>query len=117
MRSFFKPFQACLVMMVFLTGMARAETLDVNTATAQQLDKVMVGVGAVKAQAIVQDREKNGPFKSLDDLDRVKGIGKATIEKNRNLVSVGAASPQAGAPAAGVGAPPSAAKPADHAGR
>jgi len=59
MRSFFKPFQACLVMMVFLTGMARAETLDVNTATAQQLDKVMVGVGAVKAQAIVQDREKN----------------------------------------------------------
>jgi competence protein ComEA len=57
--------------------------LDINTATAEQFAKVMVGVGKAKAEAIVKDREANGKFTSVDDLDRVKGIGKATIEKNR----------------------------------
>lgn len=68
-----------------------AETLDINTATAEQFDQVLVGVGKAKAQAIVQDREKNGPFKSVDDLGRVKGIGPATIEKNRAKITVGGA--------------------------
>lgn len=40
-------------------------------------------MGKAKAAAIVKDREANGKFTSVDDLDRVKGIGKATIEKNR----------------------------------
>lgn len=62
---------------------AAEELLDVNTANAEQLAKVMVGVGKTKAEAIVKDRETNGKFASVDDLDRVKGIGKATIEKNR----------------------------------
>lgn len=78
-----------------------AEPLDINTATVEQIDQAMVGVGKVKAEAIVKDREKNGPFKSVDDLLRVKGIGPATLEKNRAKLTVGteAPAPQA-APAA-----------------
>lgn len=60
-----------------------AELLDINTASAEQFANVMVGVGKAKAEAIVTDREANGKFASVDDLDRVKGIGKATIDKNR----------------------------------
>lgn len=59
------------------------ELLDINSATAEQFAKVMTGVGKAKAEAIVKDRDANGKFASVDDLDRVKGIGKATIEKNR----------------------------------
>ncbi|MGZ8216283.1 ComEA family DNA-binding protein [Methylomagnum sp.] len=72
---------------------AFAEALDINTATVEQLDQVMVGVGKAKAQAIVQDREKNGKFKSIDDLVRVKGIGPKAIEKNRDKLTVGEAAP------------------------
>jgi competence protein ComEA len=57
--------------------------LDINTASSEQFAQVMVGVGKAKAETIVKDRETNGKFASVDDLDRVRGIGKATIEKNR----------------------------------
>lgn len=62
---------------------AAEKSLDINTATAEQFAKVMTGVGKAKAEAIVKDREAKGKFNSVDDLDRVKGIGKATIDKNR----------------------------------
>lgn len=68
-----------------------AEVLDINTATAEQFDDTLAGVGKAKAQAIVEDREKNGPFKSVDDLERVNGIGPAIIAKNRDRITVGAA--------------------------
>jgi competence protein ComEA len=84
-----------------------AETLDINTATAEQFDQVLVGVGKAKAAAIVQDREKNGPFKSVDDLARVKGIGQATLEKNRVKISVGGAAAPAAPPSAAPAPPPS----------
>jgi competence protein ComEA len=68
-------------------GAAAQAPLDINTATAEQFAQVMTGVGNVKAEAIVKDRETHGKFASVDDLDRVKGIGKATIEKNRAKLS------------------------------
>lgn len=52
-------------------SLVHAELLDINTATAEQLDTVLVGIGKAKAEAIIHDREKNGPFKSVDDLERV----------------------------------------------
>ena len=67
---------------------AIAEPLDINTATVEQLDQTLTNVGKIKAEAIVQDREKNGKFKSVDDLTRVKGIGPATIQKNRDKIMV-----------------------------
>lgn len=52
--------------------------LDINHATAAELDKLK-GIGPSKAQAIVQDREKNGKFASVEDLLRVKGIGEKLL--------------------------------------
>lgn len=72
---------------------AFAEALDINTATQEQFDQALVGIGKVKAEAIIHDREKNGPFKSIDDLVRVKGIGPATLEKNRAKITVSSAAP------------------------
>ncbi|HUL13015.1 MAG TPA: helix-hairpin-helix domain-containing protein [Methylococcaceae bacterium] len=67
---------------------ALAEPVDVNTATAEQIAAAMAGVGKAKADAIVQDRDKNGKFKSIDELTRVKGIKTATISKNRDNITV-----------------------------
>ena len=61
--------------------------LDLNTATAAQLD-ALPGVGPATAQAIVDDRERNGPFRSVDDLVRVRGIGPAKLDQIRALVTV-----------------------------
>lgn len=51
-------------------------TVDINTASLQQLD-TLTGIGPVKAQAIIDAR----PFSSVDDLSRVKGIGPKTLQK------------------------------------
>ncbi|ANG61913.1 Fis family transcriptional regulator [Marinobacterium aestuarii] len=69
-------------------SVAQADTLDINTATAEQLSSVMVGVGPAKAQAIVDYRDSKGPFGSVDELSAVKGIGASTVDKNRELISV-----------------------------
>jgi competence protein ComEA len=67
-----------------------AEAVDINAAGAAELATALDGVGQSKAEAIVEYREANGPFKSVDDLALVKGIGAATIEKNRDKVTISA---------------------------
>jgi competence protein ComEA len=69
---------------------AAAEAVDINVAGAAELATALDGVGQSKAEAIVEYREANGPFKSVDDLALVKGIGAATIEKNRDKVTIAA---------------------------
>jgi competence protein ComEA len=49
------------------------------------------GIGEVLAERIVSDREENGPFRSIDDLNRVEGIGPKTLEKIRPWLEVGRA--------------------------
>jgi competence protein ComEA len=61
--------------------------IDLNTANAQQLD-ALPGIGPATATAIVNDRDAHGPFHSVDDLGRVRGIGKAKLEQLRELVRV-----------------------------
>lgn len=69
------------------TFLAFSSTININTADAKTIDTELVGVGAKTAKAIVEYRTKHGPFKSVDDLAKVKGIGPKLIEKNRaNLV-------------------------------
>ena len=63
---------------------AASNKLDINHATAEQLD-ALPGIGAVKAQTIVSDREKNGLFHSVDDLLRVKGIGPKLLNENEGF--------------------------------
>jgi competence protein ComEA len=61
--------------------------LDLNTATAADLE-TLPGVGPATAAAIVEDRDRNGPFASVDDLDRVPGIGPAKLAALRDQVTV-----------------------------
>lgn len=67
---------------------SNAAPVNINTADADTLANRLNGIGIKKAQAIVSFREQNGPFKSVDDLANVKGIGAATLEKNRSLISL-----------------------------
>jgi competence protein ComEA len=61
-------------------------SIDINNANQDQL-AMLTGIGPAKAAAIVEYRETNGPFKKVDDLTNVSGIGPATVEKNRHLLS------------------------------
>jgi competence protein ComEA len=61
--------------------------VDLNTATAEQLD-TLPGVGPATAAAIIAHREQHGPFTSVDQLLDVRGIGEAKLEQLRDLVSV-----------------------------
>ena len=61
--------------------------VNLNTATAHQLD-ALPGVGPATAAAIIKDREAHGPFRSVNDLGRVRGIGDAKLEQLRDLVTV-----------------------------
>ena len=72
--------------------------VDINTADAETLDRVLDGVGPSKAEAIVAHREQHGAFRSADELGEVKGIGLATIEQNRARIVVGADAANATAP-------------------
>jgi competence ComEA-like helix-hairpin-helix protein len=56
--------------------------IDINSATMAELS-LRPGIGPALAQRVIDDRQANGPFASVDDLNRVKGIGNATIEKIR----------------------------------
>lgn len=56
--------------------------VSINTASAEALAQVMNGVGLKKAQAIVSYREEYGPFKTLDDLKQVPGMGSSLVERN-----------------------------------
>jgi len=68
------------------TAAIAAEPVDVNTATAEQLAEALDGVGEAKAEAIIAYREENGPFKHVDELINVRGIGMATVDKNRDMI-------------------------------
>jgi competence protein ComEA len=68
-------------------GSPAGTKVNLNTATAEQLD-TLPGVGPVTAQAILDWREENGRFGSVEDLLDVKGIGDATLDDLRDLVTV-----------------------------
>jgi competence protein ComEA len=78
-----KGLGAALVAATLLAPIAIAGPVDVNTADAKTLARELQGIGPAKAEAIVSHREKNGPFKSADDLAKVKGVGKKLVEQNK----------------------------------
>ncbi|NQV27673.1 MAG: helix-hairpin-helix domain-containing protein, partial [Rhodopirellula sp.] len=68
--------------------------IELNSATWVELTQLR-GIGTGLARRIVSDREEFGPFSSIDDLQRVPGIGPKTIEKNRRWLRVEPATPPA----------------------
>jgi competence protein ComEA len=80
-----KKLMSLFVALMFVCGASFA--VDLNKATQAELE-ALKGIGDVKAKAIVDYRTKNGPFKSADDLDKVKGVGKGIIAKIAGDVTI-----------------------------
>jgi competence protein ComEA len=101
-----------LLLSLVLTGTAMAaETVNINTADAATLDRVLVNIGPSKAEAIVAYRKTNGAFRSADQLAQVPGIGLKTVEKNKDRIVLGGGTAAAPAAARPAPAPANAARP------
>lgn len=61
--------------------------VNINTGGINELSKLK-GIGEVKAKAIIEYRQENGPFQSIDDIVKVKGIGAKTLENNRHRLRI-----------------------------
>jgi competence protein ComEA len=66
-----------------------AEPVNINTADAQSLAAAISGVGLKRAEAIIAYRDKNGPFKSVNELVEVRGVGESIVEKSRDRLTTG----------------------------
>ena len=77
-----------LSLVLFVTAPVSAGPVDINTADAATLAAAINGVGEKKAESIVAYRNTHGPFASVDDLVMIKGIGSATIDRNRDSLTV-----------------------------
>ena len=66
-----------------------AEKVNINTADAATLDRVLVNVGPAKAEAIVAYRKAHGAFRSAEQRAQVEGIGLKTVERNREMIVLG----------------------------
>jgi len=108
-----KAFWALALALVASIAIPAQAMVNINTATKDELI-ALSGIGPAKAQAILDYRKLNGPFKSIDDLKNVKGIGAKRLEKLRPELSLTpvtakvAAAPSkadARAPASGAKAP------------
>jgi len=100
LKPVLKTWIPTLAAMLLLSPFAHGEPVNVNTADATALAKALNGVGPAKAKAIVAYRDKNGPFKTVDQLAMVEGITQKLIERNRADIKLGADKPGAAAPAA-----------------
>ena len=65
-----------------------AGTVDLNTATAEELAAALKGVGLSKARAIVRYRTEIGPFRDIQELEEVKGIGPRTVARNKDRITL-----------------------------
>jgi competence protein ComEA len=85
-----KGLSAAFVAATLLAPVAIAGPVDVNTADAKTLARELQGVGMAKAEAIVSYREKNGPFKSADDLAKEQGQPEVRVGEGERLRVCGA---------------------------
>ena len=68
---------------LLFTTSVNATPVNINTADATLIAKSLYGVGSARAKEIVKYREKNGAFRSVNELRKVIGVGSRIIEKNR----------------------------------
>ena len=80
-----KTLKALLITLTLFMNSVFA-AVNVNTADAETIAKELKGIGMTKAQAIVEYREANGHFETVEQLTEVKGIGLKTVEKNREEI-------------------------------
>ena len=89
MKSFTTMLQSLVLSLVLMGSALAADKVNINTADAATLDRVLVNIGPSKAEAIVAHRKANGAFRSAEQLAMVKGIGLKTVEKNRDRIVFG----------------------------
>jgi competence protein ComEA len=77
---------ALLVALALALPAFAATPVNINKADAATLAKSLDGIGLSKAEAIVAWRGEHGPFKSVDELSQIKGIGPATLQRNRDAI-------------------------------
>ena len=88
-----------LILLAVMSFPVFATPVNINSADAQTIADSLDGIGLKKAEAIIEYRTKNGPFKSAEDLVNVVGIGEKTLEKIKADVLLSDA-PGTAAPAA-----------------
>ena len=71
------------------TSAASTAIVNINTASAAELDS-LPGIGAKTAERIIEYRQKNGPFKKIEDLMNVRGVGEKNFLKLKPQITVGA---------------------------
>ncbi len=76
-----------VLFVLFMTVTAYAE-ININTATKDELNS-LAGIGPIKAEAIVKHRQEKGPFKSIDEIKNVYGIGDKLFDQIKSDVTVG----------------------------
>ncbi len=88
--TMFKSIIAALFLSLAIaqSGLAADLSVDVNTASAEELADALHGVGVAKAQAIVEYRDENGEFEHIDELVNVRGIGLRTVDRNRERIEL-----------------------------
>lgn len=72
------------IFLFFAASSLHAEPININTASANEIDNALYGIGSGKAKAIVEYRTANGPFKTPEDLLQVAGIGQKTVASIRH---------------------------------
>ncbi|MGR0480367.1 MAG: ComEA family DNA-binding protein [Candidatus Electronema sp. V4] len=106
---------ALAVLLFFLLTAAAYAAVNINTASKEELT-TLAGIGPVKAEAIIQRRQEKGPFKNIDELKEVYGIGDKTFARIKNDITVDSSAPAPEvkpAPAAEPAAAPPAPAPAN----
>lgn len=63
-------------------------SVNINKADIEELDKHLKGIGKAKAKLIIEYRDEHGNFKSIEELKKIKGIGKKTIELNKDVIKL-----------------------------
>lgn len=76
------------------SAMAQSGRVDINSASAEEISEMLIGVGPSKAEAIVAYREEFGRFEDVDELINVRGIGLRTVDQNRDRLSLGTDKPK-----------------------
>ena len=71
-----------------LQSNAALASVNINTADAKTLVAELKGIGLKRAKAILAYRDEHGPFKSIDDLIKIKGISKRIVDQNRDKIIV-----------------------------
>ena len=93
MKSLISAIMLCLSVLLAHPVLAEVSgaprvTVNINQASAAEIAETLGWIGLAKAEVIVSYREENGDFADVEELAMVKGIGPATVERNRDRIAL-----------------------------